>query len=344
MKSLIFLLSMMLVFEVQGQTNTQHVKVNGYTKSNGTYVAPHIRTAPNSTNRDNFTTKPNTNPYTGESGYIQPDGNSINPYATPSPKPSYYESSQNNNQDNYSDNWRERQKEYDNYRFPDNIVRKRDGMKCKLINESSMSGTYEYQSKTSWGTFTITKYEVENQIRFYSNLPPVYNKPAEYFKDTKITNNPYAGTGLEDVYEKDAQQRKEYEKYKFPDLIIRKRDKMKCVLVDENDMSGTYEYQSQYSSGTFTITKYDVENQIRFYSNLPPVYGDNDTKYNIEPETDENNLEEDSDKIFLNYLGYSKTKESIKKFQREHGLIADGIIGSITHQTLVKVVQAKLNK
>ncbi len=45
-------------------TNTDHVRVEGYYRSNGTYVEPYIRTAPNSTTQDNFSTNPNLNPYT----------------------------------------------------------------------------------------------------------------------------------------------------------------------------------------------------------------------------------------------------------------------------------------
>ncbi|WP_432411052.1 SH3 domain-containing protein [Rasiella sp. SM2506] len=65
------------------QTNPNHVYVSGYYRSNGTYVQPHYRTAPNSTNRDNFSTRGNTNPYTGQAGYITPDSNTSSKY-TPS--------------------------------------------------------------------------------------------------------------------------------------------------------------------------------------------------------------------------------------------------------------------
>jgi hypothetical protein len=56
-----------------GQTNPNHVKVKGYYKSNGTYVKPYFRTAPNNSNSDNFSTQGNTNPYTGQPGWIKPD-------------------------------------------------------------------------------------------------------------------------------------------------------------------------------------------------------------------------------------------------------------------------------
>jgi len=65
------------------QTNPNHVYVSGYYRSNGTYIKPHYRTAPNSTNRDNFSTQGNTNPYTGQTGYITPDSNTSSTY-TPS--------------------------------------------------------------------------------------------------------------------------------------------------------------------------------------------------------------------------------------------------------------------
>ncbi len=42
--------------------------VKGYTTKKGTYVAPHKRSASNGTQRDNFSSKGNRNPYTGKSG------------------------------------------------------------------------------------------------------------------------------------------------------------------------------------------------------------------------------------------------------------------------------------
>jgi hypothetical protein len=52
-------------------TNPNHVQVDGYYKSNGTYVEPYVRTAPNSTIDDNFSTSSNLNPYTGSIGTIK---------------------------------------------------------------------------------------------------------------------------------------------------------------------------------------------------------------------------------------------------------------------------------
>jgi len=44
------------------------VYVQGYTRSDGTYVQGHYRSSPNGTTSDNYSTKGNINPYTGEYG------------------------------------------------------------------------------------------------------------------------------------------------------------------------------------------------------------------------------------------------------------------------------------
>ena len=54
----------------QGHPNT--TPVQGYTKKDGTVVAPYQRTAPNGTQRDNWSSKPNVNPYTGKDGTKEP--------------------------------------------------------------------------------------------------------------------------------------------------------------------------------------------------------------------------------------------------------------------------------
>ncbi len=65
MKNLIITLVFILVSSF---SFSQSVWVNGYTKSNGTYVQSHYRTAPNNTVNDNYSTKGNINPYTGKKG------------------------------------------------------------------------------------------------------------------------------------------------------------------------------------------------------------------------------------------------------------------------------------
>lgn len=51
---------------------TTTVPVRGYIKRDGTYVIPAHRTAPNATRVDNWSSKPNINPYTGQPGTKDP--------------------------------------------------------------------------------------------------------------------------------------------------------------------------------------------------------------------------------------------------------------------------------
>lgn len=46
--------------------------VNGYTKSNGTYVEGYHRTSPDSSTSNNYSTRGNVNPYTGREGTVSP--------------------------------------------------------------------------------------------------------------------------------------------------------------------------------------------------------------------------------------------------------------------------------
>ena len=96
-KLLLFLLAVMLQMTLYAQrTNKKHVHVNGYTRSDGTYIKPHYRTAPNSTNRDNFSTSGNTNPYTGQSGWITPDNKPLTtPETNSNPSTSTYKTEVN---------------------------------------------------------------------------------------------------------------------------------------------------------------------------------------------------------------------------------------------------------
>ena len=58
-----------VTYSVPSTVNYNTTTVSGYTRSNGTYVNSHVRTMPNNTNWDNFSTKGNSNPYTGSTGY-----------------------------------------------------------------------------------------------------------------------------------------------------------------------------------------------------------------------------------------------------------------------------------
>lgn len=61
-------LAVLLVFSMQIDTADAYVNVRGYTKSNGTYVAPHVRSNPNGLKYDNYSYKPSQGLYNATYG------------------------------------------------------------------------------------------------------------------------------------------------------------------------------------------------------------------------------------------------------------------------------------
>lgn len=67
----ILLLSLFVILSVQ--IVFSQVRVSGYTRKNGTYVQPHMRSSPNSNPYDNYSFPGNTNPYSGKTSTGNPD-------------------------------------------------------------------------------------------------------------------------------------------------------------------------------------------------------------------------------------------------------------------------------
>ena len=70
MKNAIFLLVFVtFLTKISAQTNSSSRYQSGYYKpSTNTYVQPHMKTSTNSTNKDNYSTNGNSNPYTNSQG------------------------------------------------------------------------------------------------------------------------------------------------------------------------------------------------------------------------------------------------------------------------------------
>ena len=67
------------------------VHVKGYIRKDGTYVAPYYRSTPNSSRADNFSSRGNYNPYTGQRGTQDPyRNNSYQPTYSAPPSPNSY--------------------------------------------------------------------------------------------------------------------------------------------------------------------------------------------------------------------------------------------------------------
>lgn len=61
-----------LVLTLSSAATAKSTYVKGYTKKDGTYVAPHHRSSPDGTKDNNWSTQGNTNPYTGQQGTKPP--------------------------------------------------------------------------------------------------------------------------------------------------------------------------------------------------------------------------------------------------------------------------------
>jgi hypothetical protein len=68
----ILLALLLLVLTTPLAALAQDVSVKGYFRKDGTYVQPHMRSRPDSSFNNNWSTAPNVNPYTGKQGTRQP--------------------------------------------------------------------------------------------------------------------------------------------------------------------------------------------------------------------------------------------------------------------------------
>ena len=146
---ILFLILICTASSVQSQTNPKHKYVKGHWR-NGTYVQPYYRTAPNSTNRDNFSTQGNVNPYTSKPGWISPD----NSYSSTS----NYQSSARNNQKQYNTdpttNHSERVKVG---RYPDGYIYATTNFRGQLWQNPSQMDVIRPVPKNSFIRVLVTK-------------------------------------------------------------------------------------------------------------------------------------------------------------------------------------------
>jgi len=82
MKRLLLSLLLGAAVAMPAMSQSSHY-VRGHVTKDGTYVAPHYQTNPDSSLLNNWSTKGNVNPYTGKAG-------TIDPYSPPKPKAPTY--------------------------------------------------------------------------------------------------------------------------------------------------------------------------------------------------------------------------------------------------------------
>ena len=66
------IMALLLMLGTVSPLFAEDVSVKGYFRRDGTYVQPHMRSAPDSSYNNNWSTYPNVNPYTGQQGTRQP--------------------------------------------------------------------------------------------------------------------------------------------------------------------------------------------------------------------------------------------------------------------------------
>lgn len=105
MKAVITICVSILLMDICSAQNNQNYRYQkGYVKkTKGVYVRPHYKTQTNTTNHDNYSTKPNTNPWNGKKGSrakdYSPDANNYGrgKYIQTGPKGGQYYKSYKNN-------------------------------------------------------------------------------------------------------------------------------------------------------------------------------------------------------------------------------------------------------
>lgn len=72
MSKKVFLFTLLTLFLITSAAVAGQVRVKGYYKKDGSYVQPHYRTTPDNSQYNNWSTKGNSNPYTGNPGTKDP--------------------------------------------------------------------------------------------------------------------------------------------------------------------------------------------------------------------------------------------------------------------------------
>lgn len=66
------LLSAVLIASLATPILAEQVRVRSTVRKDGIYIPSHVRTSPNRTKLDNYSTKPNVNPRSGKAGTVNP--------------------------------------------------------------------------------------------------------------------------------------------------------------------------------------------------------------------------------------------------------------------------------
>jgi Bacterial SH3 domain len=194
-KHLIFLFIFLLALTINAQ-----VHVRGYTRSDGTYVAPYMRSTPNSTPTDNYSYPGNTNPYTGKTATGNPD--------------TYLKNYDNSNNTSSSDVWVEgytrkdgtcvqghwrsapNRNPYDNYSYPGN-TNPYTGKTATGTPDTYLRNYYVKSNTLNVRAGPSKKYQVINSLNYGENIEvletsnPYWTKVRTSYFDTNTFETKY---------------------------------------------------------------------------------------------------------------------------------------------------------
>jgi len=255
----LFVVFTFLTLCAQGRVNPNYHYVQPHQRSDGTIVKGHMRTNPNSTNRDNYSTLGNTNPWTGQQGWIPPDNKPSPSNYIPSYTPSTYTSFNKppSNQKNTSPTL-------------DKIVID-DEYPTFRSTPASTNSSYTNTSPPSYRTLNwsagrrvVNYLDGREEFNVTILTKPVFNKSLTYFSFDPYNNEIKETTGGADskllldgtyrFYDKVGTLQKE-ENY---------RNGLKHGASATYDENGVITDKAQYSSGRPTYRKFTTEEGTTF--------------------------------------------------------------------------------
>lgn len=290
-----------IFWNIYSQENPNHVYVQGYERSDGTIVKPYYRTAPNSTNTDNFSTIGNTNPYTGESGWIPRDDNYAYSYISSSRKSSKRVYKKTEPIKNYGkQNYWVNQKVYKHIKN----AQKKDKKFKKSLRKQTKKNRKEIKNKKelniqnfSNGWYYATVY---SSVEINNEYEEIIFKREVLLENGKVVK--YIGSNhlVYDIYDFD----KVSSNYKFK------------LIFPDNTISEQYGVMSFYDTKPLNYTPYyEYPNVVFFYV----TESNNGGQISITLESDHTVYYGGFLKSYWNEIPDCQTKESIVKFYLPRG-------------------------
>jgi antitoxin component YwqK of YwqJK toxin-antitoxin module len=173
-----YIVAFFLTIYGQGSVNPNYHHVQGYYRKDGTYVKPHIRTNPNSTNSDNYSTVGNTNPWTGKPGWILSDNMPSNESGGSSRN--FNVSTTNVKIPSPASNWRDIS-DYSSFKKSENSINYTPRTFPNYADNYAPSSTFENNTFYSSGKKTIYYSDGKEVFNVLATSKTRFNKNSTYY-------------------------------------------------------------------------------------------------------------------------------------------------------------------